>query len=192
MSINPLYFWCLFHLFFQRESFSEYLPYMAGKNKAGESLESEELKKFLQVCTQHLSSILNRLKNTLSRGKDPNIWMLCMLQDYSKSIGDDGDTLQELLDRPVDRIHEYMELLKVRDLLHSTVCQHWCNIQNFLKRSFYIEFHILYTCFQWNTLNRSKFLFLKLFQILKLLVDTEEMEHFDSKCPGHSSPAFLI
>lgn len=42
--------------FFQRESFSEYLPYMAGKNKAGESLESEELKKFLQVCTQHLSS----------------------------------------------------------------------------------------------------------------------------------------
>nr|XP_022325334.1 titin-like isoform X5 [Crassostrea virginica] len=64
----------------KRESFSEYLPYLAGKTKAGESLESEELKKFLQ--------------------------------DYSKSIGDETDTLQELLDRPVDRIHEYMDLLK--------------------------------------------------------------------------------
>ncbi|XP_062595919.1 titin-like isoform X3 [Saccostrea cucullata] len=64
----------------KRESFSEYLPYLAGKNKAGESLESKELKKFLQ--------------------------------DYSKSIGDESDTLQELLDRPVERIHEYMDLLK--------------------------------------------------------------------------------
>ena len=38
---------------------------------------------------------------------------LSNLQDYSKSIGDETDTLQELLDRPVDRIHEYMDLLKV-------------------------------------------------------------------------------
>ena len=38
---------------------------------------------------------------------------LLTLQDYSKSIGDETDTLQELLDRPVDRIHEYMDLLKV-------------------------------------------------------------------------------
>lgn len=61
---NPLFFNAIVIYFFQRESFSEYLPYMAGKNKAGESLESEELKKFLQVCTEHLSSILNRLENT--------------------------------------------------------------------------------------------------------------------------------
>ena len=40
------------------------------------------------------------------------------LQKYSKSIGDASNALEELLDRPVERVQEYIDLLKV-SLLYS-------------------------------------------------------------------------
>ncbi|KAK3083319.1 hypothetical protein FSP39_019350 [Pinctada imbricata] len=64
----------------KRESFSNYLPYLATRRKASEVLYDKEVQDFLK--------------------------------SYSQSIGDSSNALEELLSRPVERVHEYIELLK--------------------------------------------------------------------------------
>ncbi|XP_021352030.1 titin-like isoform X3 [Mizuhopecten yessoensis] len=64
----------------RRESLKQYLPFWAGREKADEDINSEEIQAFLQ--------------------------------SYSKQIGDPDNAFQDLLNRPVERIHEYINLLK--------------------------------------------------------------------------------